>query len=149
MPVGSASDSAFIEGRSLFLPRWASLKHNDWFKVSKSILGFRDPLLDSQEELPSQTTTVHNCPLKPQQPTTPLSNHNSPQLPSQTTTVHNCPLKQQQSTTARFYRPQLRRTKSPVEKFITICSLSDYVNKYTLNGGSVYRLVGIYSTQLP
>lgn len=63
MPVGSACDSVFIEGRSLFLPRWASLKHNDWFKVSKSILGFRDPLLDSQEELPSQTTTFHNCPI--------------------------------------------------------------------------------------
>ena len=63
MPVGSASDSVFIEGRSLFLPRWASLKHNDWFKVSKGILGFRDPLLDSLEEFPSQTTTVHNCPI--------------------------------------------------------------------------------------
>ena len=62
MPVGSASDSVFIEG-SLFLPRWASLTHNDWFKVSKSILGFRDPLFDSQDELPSQTTTVHNCPI--------------------------------------------------------------------------------------
>jgi len=63
MPLSSASDSMFIEGRSLFLPRWASLKHNDWFKVSKSILSFRDPLLDSQEEPPSQTTTVHNCPI--------------------------------------------------------------------------------------
>ena len=63
MPVSSANDSVFIEGRSLFLPRWASLKHNDWSKVSKSILGFRDPLLDSLEELPSQTTTAHNCPI--------------------------------------------------------------------------------------
>ena len=89
MPVGFASDSVFIEGRSLFLPRWASLKHNDWFKVSKSILGFRDPLLDSQK---------------------------------------NSPLKPQESTTARFYRTKLRRIKGPVEKFVTICSLSNLLN---------------------